>query len=117
MLNQTKPNLMTVVDSSTTSLFKHLKIHNIHPNSDKRGPVADSEVEASTKKPKTMMEEYFQRSSLQEIVSKLTAVDGISIKAISRSEFIWESIARHGFKLPINEPDVMKLIHDHYHAK
>jgi hypothetical protein len=74
---------MTLVASSTTSLFNHLKIHNIHPNSAKRGPLADSEVAAPAKKPKTMMEKYVQCSSLQEIVSKLAAVIGISIRTIT----------------------------------
>lgn len=111
--NICKTNL-TMVNSSTTSLFKHLKTrHNINPNLDKRNLEADSEAGCSFKKPKTMMD-YVKRISLEEIVSKLAAVDGISIRAITRSEFIRESIAKHGFKLPKNETDVMTLIHDHF---
>jgi hypothetical protein len=47
----------------------------------------------------------------------MAAVDGISIRAITRSRYIRESIASRGFKLPKNKNDVMKLIHKHYEAK
>jgi hypothetical protein len=87
--------------------------HDINLNADKRGSPADSEVENSNKKGKTMLD-YVQRQNLEDIVSKLAAVDGISITAITRSEFIRESIASRGFKLPKNETDVMKLIHNQY---
>lgn len=106
--------IISIVDSSTTSLFKHLKTHNIHPNLDKRElEDADSEVGCSIKKPRTIMD-FVKRSSLEEIISKLAAVDGISIRAITRSEFIRESISNRGYKLPKNETDVMQLIHDHF---
>jgi len=106
---------IAIVDSSTTSLFKHLKTHNIHPRLDKRELEVGFEVECSIKKPKMMMN-FLKRSSLEEIISKLAAVDGISIRAITRSEFIRESISKQGFKLPKNESDVMKLINDHFQA-
>ena len=43
-------------------------------------------------------------------------VDGISIRAIARSEFIRESISNRGYKLTKIETDVMQLIHDHLKA-
>jgi len=108
--------IIGIVDSSTTSLLKHLKTHDIHPNLDKRElEDADSEVGCSIKKSRTIMD-FLKRSSLEEIISKLAAVDGISIRAITRSEFIRESISNRGYKLPKNETDVMQLIHDHFKA-
>ena len=107
---------IAVVDYSTSSLLKHLKTHNIHLNVKKREREADPEAEKPLKNYKTMMD-YIQRPSLQEIVSKMATVDGISIRAITRSEFIRESVITRGFKLPKNETDVMKLIQNHFEAK
>ena len=114
MCNICKTNI-GIVDSSSTLLFKHLKTHNIRPNLDKRELEADSEVGCSIKKPMTMMG-FVKRTGLDKIVSKLAAVDGISVRTITRSKFIRESIAKRGFKLPKNETDVMKLIRHHFKA-
>lgn len=42
------------------------------------------------------------------------AVDGISIRAITRNKFIRESVAFRGLKLPATERDVIKLLHDDF---
>ena len=55
--------IIGIVDSSTTSLFKHLKTHDIHPNLNKRElEDADSEVGCSIKKARTIMD-FLKRSS------------------------------------------------------
>ena len=53
----------------------------------------------------------------QEIVTKLAVVDGISIIAIIRSNFIRESIAKCTKHLPKSESDFMGLFHKSYEEK
>lgn len=88
---------------STSSLIKHLRTqHGIIVSDDKKIS------EPSPKKSKTMLE-FIQRQKLSEIVSDM-ATDGISIRAITRNQFIRNSISKEGYRLPANESDVMKLI-------
>lgn len=103
------------IDGSTTAMSRHLNI--IHGIDLKKMSAAE-EVDAmrNNKKSKTMMD-FVNRKSLEEIVSKLAAVDGISIRAITRSEFIRESIAKCTKGLPKNETDVMNLVHKYYMVK
>ncbi|CAF0996098.1 unnamed protein product [Didymodactylos carnosus] len=74
----------------------------------------DETVEV-VKKPKTMLD-YLERKHLKEIVIDL-ATDGITIRAITRNKHIRDSVQRDGFKLPANESDVMRLIHEDYEDK
>jgi len=52
--------------------------------------------------------------SLQSIVSELAAVDGFSIHAICKSNFIRESLGANGFRLPLAERSIMELVHSQH---
>lgn len=99
--------------NSTTTLKKHLKLHNIdidipiQPSTSKE-PVKEKKAKAIT--------DFLSRQSLKEIVSDL-ATDGISVRAITRNNYIRKSLFRDGYKLPATERDVMKLLHDDYDEK
>lgn len=100
--------------NSTTTLKNHLKSHEI---------CFDKATESTTLKDETGSEqrqktigEFLERKTLKEIISDL-ATDGISIRAITRNKYIRQSIARDGFKLPANESDVMKLLHEDFDEK
>lgn len=102
-------------NGSTGAMINHIKtIHGImlskssHEDGDNGEPVM--------KKQKTI-NDFMTRCSQQEIVTKLAVVDGISIRAITRSNFIRESIAKCTKPLPKNESDVMGLIHKSYEEK
>ncbi|XP_037820480.1 uncharacterized protein LOC119609680 [Lucilia sericata] len=51
-----------------------------------------------------------KKDDMNQIVSKLAAVDGFSIRSITRSTFIRESMLLKGFHLPRTERDVQQLI-------
>ena len=51
---------------------------------------------------------------MEEIVTKLVAVDGFPVAAISKSEFIRNSFADKGFILPKNPSLVMNMIYKQY---
>ncbi|CAF0985424.1 unnamed protein product [Didymodactylos carnosus] len=98
---------------STTGLRNHLKQkHGI--DVDLVTEEKDETVEV-VKKPKTMLD-YLEHKNLKEIVADL-ATDGITIRVITRNKYIRDSIQRDGFKLPANESDVMRLIHEDYEDK
>ncbi|KAG5674250.1 hypothetical protein PVAND_004230 [Polypedilum vanderplanki] len=95
----------------SVSTFKtHLKTHGIIIEKEKQ-----PEEEVAPKKIKTITD-FFQKTSLKEIVSDL-ATDGISIRAIKINNNIRKSIQRDGFKLPANESDVIKLLIADYNKK
>lgn len=56
------------------------------------------------------IETFVIRQSLNEIVSRLAALDGLNIKQITDSTFIRESIQKRGYSLPKSKTTVMKLI-------
>ena len=93
-------------DGSTSAIATHLKkVHKI----DGKSKTAET---PPSKKSKTLLD-FVKRQTLNEIVSDL-ATDGISIRAITRNNYILQSVKRDGFILPVNESRVMSLIHDHY---
>ena len=51
---------------------------------------------------------------MQEIVTKLSTLDGLSINTIAKSEFIRQSLADKGYTLPKNPTHVMDLVHVQY---
>ena len=57
---------------------------------------------------------FIRKDTLEELVTKLPAVDGFSINAITKSEFIRQSFSEKGFVLPENPSDVMSLVHTQY---
>jgi hypothetical protein len=93
-------------DGSTTAMSKHLITQ--HDIDLKRQSETSDEV--FVKKQRTMLE-FGVRANFEETVAKLASVDGITIRAITKSEFIRESIYnKFGKSLPKNESDVMQLI-------
>lgn len=106
-------DLIKCSGGSTSSIRSHLKNkHGIDINSNH---CADNEASLPVKKNKTILD-YTEKQTLKEIVSCL-AIDGISIRAITRNKYIRDSIHRDGFHLPANESDVMKLLHEDYEDK
>ncbi|KAG5677009.1 hypothetical protein PVAND_006797 [Polypedilum vanderplanki] len=105
--------VITCSGNSTTTLKNHLKIHGINIEAQVTGT---SKEEPITEKRTKTISDFLVRKSLKEIVSDL-ATDGISIRAITRNNYIRQSITRDGFKLPATERDVMKLIHEDYIEK
>jgi hypothetical protein len=129
------PKKISMKSSNTTGLVRHLE--NVHKISLKTESQPSSPATASTstagnenedeqppgsKKPKlttqtTLSFSTQKQQSLGEIVSELAAKDGLTIRQITRSEFIRDSIQRRGFKLPNNETDVMNIILKYYEQK
>jgi hypothetical protein len=97
-------------DGQTTTLRKHIESHDIDIDED------DGESSRKVQIVNPSIRDYLKRKSLNEIVASL-AIDGVSIRAITNSKYIRESISRDGFKLPRNESDVMRLIHDDFADK
>ena len=100
---------------STGAMINHMKI--IHGIMVIKSRLEDVEnVDPALKKQKTI-KDFMTHSSQQEIVPKLAAIDGISIRVITISNFIRESIAKCTKPLPKNESDVMGFIHKSYEEK
>lgn len=96
--------------SSTSGLHRHLeRIHNM-----KRKEHEPAKDKPSAKRPRTL-HSFFDSStltssiSLEQIVAKLAARDGISINAITKSELIHNSISSLGFRLPKCHKAVRRL--------
>ena len=103
-------SLMSCKQSSTSALKRHLATkHRI----DITEPANE---EPQPKKMKTM-ESFMKRTTLEEIVAKMAAIDGISIRAITKSEEIRMGISSRGFKLPKSESAVMELVHNFAKSK
>ena len=100
--------------NSTTTLKRHLQQHGI--KFDQAGEPSTSKDGIQTEKRQKTVADFFERESLKEIVSDM-ATDGVTIRAITRNKFIRKSITRDGHKLPANETDVMKLLHDDFEEK
>lgn len=97
--------------NSTTTLKNHLKTHGIDLDN-----LDEPETSEPTAKKQKLISNFLIKKSLKEIVSDM-ATDGISIRAITRNQFIRQSIQREGLKLPANESAVMKLVHDDFEEK
>lgn len=100
--------------ASTSGLLRHLNSqHNINLN--KRPNI---EEETAVIKPKKSslpsMDKYVKKSPMCEIVARLAAYDGFSIRAICHSKFIRESLNAKNMHLPKSQNDVMKLIYNFY---
>ena len=104
--------------SSTSGLIKHLQRHDIEVKN-KRKIENDIAENAEFQAPKLRMIDasilgYIKKPRLEEIISKMASLDGISIHALTNSTFIRESISSRGYLLPKNETHVMQLIHIFY---
>ena len=108
--------VLSNIDGCTTAMTKHINVkHGINIQKNRLEMLED---EPSKKTTKTILDfTIVVKRSLDEIVSRLATVDGISIRAIIRSEFIRESIMKCGYVLPKNESDVMKLIYKDFETK
>lgn len=94
---------ISVQQGNTSTMRRHLlSIHNIDVEKD--------EYEKAPKHSK-MLDNFLVKTSLEEIVSKMAAVDGFSIRKITQSEFIRQSLSLRGMKLPADEKSVMALVH------
>lgn len=102
--------IIKCVGNSTTTLKNHLQNHGISLTS-------TSKSRSGGEKSQKIIADFLkERMTLKEIISDL-ATDGISIRAITRNKYIRQSVARDGFKLPANESDVMKLLHEDFDEK
>ncbi|GFX19513.1 BED-type domain-containing protein [Trichonephila clavipes] len=57
-----------------------------------------------------------KKETLEEIVSKLVCVDGFTVNAITKSNFIRKSVHDKGYSFPPNPSDVMKLVYKQYNV-
>lgn len=68
---------------------------------------------SSSKRQMTILH-YVKGLDLEETVSKLAALDGISVNTITKSEFIRESFTSKRMQLQRSPSSVMTLIHNYY---
>lgn len=94
---------------STSGLLRHLK--GIHK---KESDSVHQQEEPPEKVRKTQPTLYHYSSNkmedMGEVVSKLATIDGLSIRTITRSSFIRESMLLRKMHLPKTERDIQKLI-------
>jgi hypothetical protein len=107
--------------SSTGGMIKHLKgKHNIEIRpktntntpqpSKKRKSVENNASSSSSSAPTsadTGMFKFVKRQSMNEILARLVALDGFSVNAIAKSEFIRESVTSRGYELPKSNHNIM----------
>ncbi|KAL0859841.1 hypothetical protein ABMA27_010181 [Loxostege sticticalis] len=121
------PKQISCKGSNTTGLDRHLqRVHNISvnqppPDESKSVVQPGTSCEPESKKIKrenqSEITRYVARKSLSEIISRLAAEDGLTIRAITKSKFIRESITQRGYKMPKNETEIMKIILNYYEEK
>ena len=102
---------------STSGLIRHLKNkHDIEKSavvSGRRPAVDDvASTPAITKQQKLHF--FIRKDTHEEQDTKLATVDGFSINAITKSEFIRQAFTDREFDLPKNSSDVIGLIHTQY---
>ena len=99
----------------SSGLIRHLKSkHDIEKSvvvPAKRTAVDDGASTSRSKKTTVQQKLTFfiRKDTREELVTKLDVVDGFSINAITKSEFIRQSFSEKGFVLPKNPSDVMGL--------
>ena len=102
---------------STSWLIRHLKSkHDIEKSVvvPAKCTAVDDGLSTSSSKNTTVQQKltvFIRKDTREELVTKLAAVDGFSINAIIKSEFIRQSFSEKGFVLPKNPSDVMGLVH------
>ena len=105
---------ITNANGSTGAMINHLKlVHKILISE----TVEKEQYPTKIQKASTSMLNFIKRDSLEDIVSKLAAIDNISIRTITNSSFIRESISSRGYSLPNSESSVMKLIQYNFEVK
>lgn len=117
---------------STSGLLRHLKNkHSIDkPSAEVSACVnsaakRDREADPKTNPSKCLKSTSYQptlvsfmrkvsKITMEEMISKLVAVDGFPISAISKSEFIRHSFSDKGFNLPKNPNRIMQMVYKQY---
>lgn len=85
-----------------------------HLNSKHGIEIVDIEKADSQQKIQRTMDHFVvpEKESLQQIVSKLTSIEGFSLNKIKTSDFIRKAVAREGYSLPLSENTLRKLVLD-----
>ena len=97
---------------STSGLLRHLKNAHKELNLNMKRPHEDTRSEIGNVQRRMMM--FVKQQAVEEIVSKLASVDGFSINAITKSEFIRKLLPEKGMVLPKNPSHVMNMIKKQY---
>lgn len=113
------PKKLKYTGGSTSGLIRHLQnIHKIslicskesivenNNNTDEKNCSAKTNPDTSS----NSITNYMAKKTLPEILSRLAAVDGISIRCICKSTFIRESFAQRKMNLPKYETDIKNII-------
>ncbi len=79
--------------STTTTLRSHLRIHNISVDSNNNNAATPGTSQQQS------MDLFVRKETVQEVFSKLVAVDGFSMHALVNSEFIQRAIKDRGFQV------------------
>lgn len=120
------PKILSYKGSSTSVLLKHLdKVHKIKiekqkitgekevPSTSSSQP--ESEKSSSPVPKRTRITNFFRPcTKVSEIVARLVAQDGISIRAVTRSKFIREAFHDRQLTLPKSEGRTMELVLEYY---
>lgn len=101
---------------STSGLIRHLlHVHNIKLNRPKpKSSPSDRNSRGVNKKSPNTIRRFISTQTMPQIISKLAAVDGLSVRMITRSSFIRESFANKNMRLPKYESDVKNQILNYY---
>lgn len=126
-------DVMSCRGSSTSGLGRHLKTkHSIDATAARAKPqqlstTVDVECQQSSsaaKKQKSVATssassrqpilQFTERESLEEIVSRLVALDGFAVHGVANSSYIRKSLKSKGYNFPTDKTCVMKLVHTFY---
>ena len=84
------------IGGSTSSLSAHIKnVHGINISED----FSLEESDSALKKQKTLTG-FIQRKSIEEEISRLASVDGLSFRCIAKSTFIQENLRKSKYDRP-----------------
>ncbi|GFX27132.1 BED-type domain-containing protein [Trichonephila clavipes] len=124
-------NILKCRGWSTSGLLRHLQIqHNISKATQsvssgsqnteitKRKIDSDNDIRITSEQKKPLLSYFLKEKeeTLEEIVSKLVCVDGFTVNAITKSNFIRKSLHDKGYSFPPNPSDVMKLVYKQYNV-
>lgn len=92
------PKIISCSGKSTSGLLRHMK--SLHKTTWEK-EVAGNNQDVPEKIRRTQPTlDLRKKEDVSSIVSKLAAIDGLSIRAITRSEFIRQSMSSQGLMLP-----------------
>lgn len=104
-------SVLSCKGGSTSGLMRHLKSHNIKPDSVCSSSSKSIPVQTSINFPKRQ-----QKQTLGEILARSAAVDGTSLNAILNSEFVKFYVTHHGYSMPKSTETVKKEILQFYES-